>query len=363
MAKEFYERLGVEETASAEEIKSAYRKLAKQHHPDLNEGDEAAAQKFKEINEAYQVLSDDEKRRQYDTFGNADNMGGYGGGFEGFGGFSDIFENIFGGGMRARPDNGPRKGRDIRVNVKLAFEEAAFGVQREMIILSRTEECGECGGSGAKKGTQRKTCPACHGTGQVRMQQQTMFGSFVNVQPCGTCEGEGTVVEEPCLACKGKGVALTQRTINVNIPAGIDDGQVITMRGEGNAGKRGGPSGDLQIYVNVKPHKLFERLGYDLYIDLTIDMVQAALGDEIEVPTLDGKVRYKVAEGTQPGTVFRLKSKGIKHVNSNRTGDLYVRAAVEVPRKLDGRQKKLLKEFAGASKKMKNEFKKPKDAF
>lgn len=370
MAKDYYETLGVGRDASADEIKSAYRKLAKKYHPDLNKGDEGAAQKFKEVNEAYQVLSDDQKRRQYDTFGTADgNAGGFGGqggfgGFEGFGGFGDIFDNIFGGGMRSRPANGPQRGSDIRVNMRLSFEDAAHGIKHD-ITITRLEQCDECSGTGAAKGTERRTCPTCNGTGQERVQQQTMFGSFVNVQPCRTCGGEGTIVDTPCEKCKGKGTIQRQRTITVNIPAGIDNGQILTMRGEGNAGKRGGSAGDLQIVVSVKPHKLFERLGNDLYLDMSITMMQAALGDEVEVPTLDGKVRYKIDAGTQPGTVFRLKNKGIQYLNSNRVGDLYVRANVQIPKKLNERQKKILREFEDKirTKDKETSFTKPNDAF
>ncbi len=374
MAKDLYETLGVEKSASAEEIKSAYRKLAKQYHPDMNKGDDAAAHKFKEINEAYQVLSDDKKRQQYDTFGNADmNMGGGGGGFSGFGGFgdesfsgfggfSDIFDNLFGGGMRSSAQTGPQKGQGIRVNMKINFEEAAAGAKKTMSI-NRTEKCETCGGTGAKDGTERKTCTACGGSGKQKTQQQTMFGSFVNYQTCSTCGGEGSVVDSPCDTCKGSGTAAKQRSITVDIPAGIDNGQVITMRGAGNAGRMGGPAGDLQIYITVRPHKLFERLGYDLYIDLSVNMVQAALGAEIQVPTLDGKVKYKINEGTQPGTVFRLKGKGIKHLNSSRVGDLYIRANIEIPKRLNDKQKKMLQDFADKTKLNKNEFSKPKDAF
>lgn len=371
MAKDFYETLGVEKTASADEIKSAYRKLAKKHHPDMNEGNEEAAKKFKEINEAYQVLSDDEKRKQYDTFGSADMNGqggfsGFGGfgnqGFEGFGGFSDIFENIFSGGMRSRQPNGPQKGQDIRVNMKISFEEAAAGVKKE-INLTRTERCDVCGGSGAQPGSEKRTCPTCGGTGRERVQQQTMFGNFMSEQTCATCGGEGQIIDKPCEKCKGTGSENRQKTIAVNVPAGIDNGQVITMRGEGNAGRRGGPSGDLRIYITVKPHKLFERVGYDLYLDLAINIIQATLGEEVEVPTLNGKVRYKIPEGTQPGTVFRLKNKGIQHLNSSRMGDLYVRANVEVPKKLNEKQKKILRDFQDKAKLGSNTFTKPKDAF
>lgn len=370
MAKDYYETLGVDKSASADEIKSAYRKLAKQYHPDMNKGDEAAAQKFKEVNEAYQVLSDDQKRQQYDTYGNADfnGAGGFGqggfGGFEGFGGFGDIFENIFGGGGMHQQPNGPQRGSDIRVNMRISFEQAAEGVKQE-ITISRLEKCDTCSGTGAKPGTDRRTCPTCNGTGQQRVQQQTMFGNFVNVQTCPTCGGEGTIVDSPCEDCKGKGTRQKQRTIMINVPAGIDNGQVLTMRGEGNAGKRGGPAGDLQIVISVKPHKLFERLGYDLYLDMNVSMMQAALGAEIEVPVLDGKVRYKVEAGTQPGTVFRLKGKGIKYLNGNRTGDLYVRANVQIPKKLSEKQKKVLRDFEDKVKAKDRdvEFSKPKDAF
>ncbi|MEF9989291.1 MAG: molecular chaperone DnaJ [Christensenellaceae bacterium] len=368
MANDFYETLGVDKGASAEEIKSAYRKLAKKYHPDLNKDDDTAAHKFKEINEAYQVLSDDQKRQQYDTYGSADPQGfggggAYsGGGFEGFGGFGDIFDNIFGGGMRGQQTNGPQQGSDIRVNIRIEFEQAAFGVKQE-ITVTRTEKCDECGGSGAKKGTQKRTCPTCNGTGQQRVQQNTMFGSFASVQPCHTCNGEGSIIDTPCEKCKGKGTMQKQRSISVNIPAGIDSGQVMTMRGEGNAGKKGGSNGDLLIYVTVKPHRLFERLGYDLYLDMDISMLQATLGDEIEVPTLDGKVRYKVAEGTQPGTVFRMKGKGIKNLNSSKTGDLYVRANVQIPKKLTEKQKKVLREFEERTKNKEVEFQKPRETF
>ncbi len=369
MAKDFYETLGVEKSASAEEVKSAYRKMAKQYHPDLNKGNDEAAHKFKEVNEAYQVLSDDQKRQQYDTFGHENYTnggggggGGYsgGGGFSGFGGFSDIFENIFSGGMRGHSHNGPRKGQDLRVQLRITFEEAAFGVKKD-ITLNRTESCDVCEGTGAKAGTQRRTCPTCHGTGQEQVQQNTMFGSFVNVQTCRTCGGEGSMADSPCDNCKGKGTVTKQRTISINVPSGIDDDQVLSMRGEGNAGKKGGPPGDLQIHVSVKPHKIFLRQGYDLYLDLTVSIVQATLGDEIEVPTLDGKVRYKLSEGTQPGMVFRLKGKGIKHLSGNRTGDLYVRTKVEVPKRLNEKQKKILRDFGDKIKSPKNEFTKPKD--
>ncbi len=362
--KDYYETLGVGKDASGDEIKSAYRKLAKQYHPDLNKGDEDAAHKFKEVNEAYQVLSDDTKRQQYDTYGNADFDGGFGGGqgFSGFGGFGDIFDNIFGGGMRAQNPNAPQKGADIRVNVRLEFEDAAFGKKQE-ITINRTEKCDECDGEGTAKGSSKKTCPTCNGTGQQRVQQQTMFGTFANVTTCRTCGGEGKIIEKPCEKCKGKGNISVQRTLNVNIPAGINSEQIITMRGEGNAGRNGGPSGDIMFYITVKPHKMFERHNYDLYLDMKISMLQAVVGATIEVPTLDETVRYKIPEGTQPATVFRLKGKGIKHVNANRYGDLYIRANVEIPKKLTEKQKRILKDFEEKSKESKNEFYKPKELF
>lgn len=370
MAKDFYEVLGVDKGATSDQIKSAYRKLAKKYHPDLNKDNEEAAQKFKEVNEAYQVLGDDQKRQQYDTYGSAafdgSAGGGFngGGGFGGFDGFGDIFDSFFGGGGRAqRAYNGPQKGANMRINLKIDFEEAAFGCKKE-IQLTRHETCDECGGSGAEKGTQRKTCPRCNGTGQIKTQQNTILGSFMNVQTCPQCGGEGTVVEKPCPKCRGKGSVPKTRKLAINIPAGIDDGQVLTMRGEGECGKKGGAYGDLLIYITVKPHKLFEREGYDLYMDMTISMMQAALGDEVEIPTLDGKkVRYKIEEGTQPGTVFRLKGKGIKNLNREKYGDLYVRAKVEIPKKLSEKQRKALRECEKEFKKEKNIFTKIKDVF
>ena len=367
MSKDYYETLGVDKGASAAEIKSAYRKLAKKYHPDLNKDDASAAQKFKEINEAYQVLSDDQKRQQYDTFGadafNGAGAGGaYQGGFDGFGGFSDIFDSFFGGGARRKNYNGPQRGADMRINLRIDFEEAAFGCKKE-IQIPRHEPCKECGGTGAAKGTSRVTCPQCGGTGQIRTQQNTILGSFTNVSTCPQCGGEGTIVQTPCTACKGKGTNQVSRKIAVNIPAGIDDGQILTMRGEGECGKKGGEYGDLQIYISVKPHKLFVREGYDLYMDMSVSMTQAALGEEVEIPALDGAIRYKIPEGTQPDTVFRLKGKGIKNLNRERYGDLFVRAKVEIPKKLNEKQKKLLTELAKTMKTEKNAFTKIRGRF
>ncbi len=372
MSKDYYEALGVDKSSTPEQIKSAYRKLAKQYHPDLNEGNEQAAQKFKEINEAYQVLSDDKKRAQYDQFGSSafdgspggGFQGGFSGGFDGFEGFSDIFESFFGGGGSARQQQrasgGPQRGADVRVNLRIEFEEAAFGCKKE-IQLARHETCDECGGSGAAKGAGRKTCPQCNGSGQVRTQQQTLFGNFMNISTCPRCGGEGSIIEEPCFKCKGAGKVPNSRKLLVNIPAGIDEGQVLTMRGEGEAGRRNGGYGDLLIYITVKPHRLFTRHGTDLYVDMSVTMGQAAMGADVEIPTLDGKsVRYKITEGTQPGTVFRLKGKGIKQVNRDKYGDLYIKVNVDVPRRLTDKQKRALMDFESEVKGEKNVFTKSK---
>lgn len=376
MAKDYYETLGVDKSASADEIKSAYRKLAKKYHPDVNSGNEEAAQKFKEVNEAYQVLSDDQKRKQYDTFGNADSTGGFGGfgggtggfsgfggfdstGFEGFSGFSDIFENFFGGSMRSRSATGPQRGSNIRVRLKLTFEEAAFGTSKE-IKITRKEECAACKGKGTKDGSERRTCPTCNGTGEERVQQNTIFGSMVNVQTCHQCNGEGSIADNPCDKCNGNGYVSKTQTLSVKIPAGIDSGQVLTVQREGNIGKRGGSTGDLLVEISVKPHKLFERVGNDLLLDLKINMIDATLGEEVEVPTLKEKVRYKIPEGTQSGTVFKLKGQGIKYLNNSRFGDLYVKVIVDIPKHVNDKQKKLLSEFASKAKLVKNEFSKPK---
>ena len=351
--KDYYATLGVDKSASSDEIKKAYRQLAKKYHPDMNKDDESAAQKFKEVNEAYQVLSDDKKRAQYDQFGSAAFDGsaggaGYGGGFggfEGFGGFGDIFDSFFGGGRTAQR-NGPMRGGDVDVSVKISFEEAAFGVKRD-ISISRQENCETCGGSGAKPGSSTKTCPTCGGSGQIRRQQQSLFGSVMNVTTCPTCHGEGHIVEDPCDHCRGTGRVLRTRTISVNIPAGIDDGQIITLTGQGDAGQKGCPSGDVHVYITVKPHKTFKRDGVNLYMDMPLSFGQAALGCELEVPTLDGKVKYTIPSGTQPGTVFRLRDKGIKYLRQDRHGDLYVKMNVVVPRKLTERQKELILEMEG----------------
>ncbi|HAU5098281.1 TPA: molecular chaperone DnaJ [Clostridioides difficile] len=349
--RDYYEVLGISKGAEVQEIKKAYRKLAMKYHPDRNPGDKEAEEKFKEINEAYEVLSDDTKRKTYDQFGH-DGLNGQGGfGGQGFGGFEDMFGDIFGdmfggsfGGGRTRR-RGPQRGADIRQSVTISFEEAAFG-KKMSIKVNRSEECEECNGTGAKPGTSKKTCSTCNGTGQVRTVQRTPFGNIASSRPCSTCNGTGEVIESPCSKCHGTGNTRKVKTIEVDIPAGIDDGQMIKLSGQGEVGEKGAPRGDLYIVVNVKSHPLFTRDGNDIYFEMPITFVQATLGDEIEVPTLDGKVKYSVPEGTQTGTVFRLKEKGIPRIRGNSRGDQYVKVVVEIPKKLNDKQKELLREFA-----------------
>jgi molecular chaperone DnaJ len=354
--RDYYEVLGVDKNASDAEIKKAYRKLAKQYHPDVNPDDKEAEAKFKEINEAYEVLSDSKKRNQYDRFGHAgfdpnggfSGFGGFGdfGDFD-FGGIGDIFETFFGGtgfGRTSRSRNVPQKGADLKYSTEISFEEAAFGVKKE-ILVNRMENCSDCSGSGARPGTSPSTCVHCNGTGQIQFKQSTPFGQFVNVKTCDVCRGEGKVITNPCPSCNGKGRVRRKTKIEVNIPAGIDDGQTISLRGEGEPGFRGGPTGDLYITVRVRPHSIFTRQGNDVICDMPITFVQAALGSELEVPTLDGKVKYTIPEGTQTGAIFRLRGKGIPYIRGSGRGDQYVKVNVEVPKKLDEKQKALLREF------------------
>ncbi|HBI91602.1 MAG TPA: molecular chaperone DnaJ [Terrisporobacter glycolicus] len=354
--RDYYDVLGVGKSADATEIKKAYRKLAMKYHPDKNPGDKEAEEKFKEINEAYEVLSDETKRNNYDQFGhegvNGQGFGGAGGfGGQGFGGFDDIFGDIFGdmfgggfGGGRPRR-RGPERGADIRQRINISFEEAAFG-KKVQVKINRSEECDECHGSGAKPGTSKKTCPTCNGSGQVQSVQRTPFGNIASTRTCATCNGEGEVIDSPCSKCHGKGSIRKTKTIEVDIPAGIDEGQMIKLSGQGELGTRGGPRGDLYIEVSVNVHQLFTREGYDVYLEMPITFAQATLGDEIQVPTLDGKVQYQVPEGTQTGTVFRLKGKGIPKLRSNVRGDQYVKVTVEIPKKLNDKQKELVRQFA-----------------
>ena len=352
--KDYYATLGLEKGASDDEIKKAFRKLAIKYHPDKNQGDKEAESKFKEINEAYQVLSDPEKKATYDRYGTVDFDGsGFGaGGFGGFdfsemGGFGDIFESFFGGGGGGRRRNGPQRGSDLEYTVSLTFEEAVFGVERE-ISIDRSENCDTCKGSGAKEGTSKKTCPTCNGQGQVRVQRQTPLGSFVSTSTCSNCNGTGSVIEEPCTSCHGRGHVRKTRKIKVNIPAGVDTGNVMPLRGQGNHGTNNGTPGDLYIKINVAPSKKFVRKGNDIYIDANISMGKAALGTEITVATVDGDVKYTIPAGTQSGTLFRLKGKGVPRVNSSGRGDQYVKVIVDIPKNLNEKQKDALKAFMEA---------------
>lgn len=374
--RDYYEVLGVDRNANDAELKKAYRNLAKKYHPDVNPGDKAAEAKFKEANEAYEVLSDSQKRGRYDQFGHAGtdpNGFGGGGGFSSdfdFGGIGDIFETFFGGsgfGGRSKTRRGPQKGADIKYSMDISFEEAAFGIERE-INVSKMEVCSKCTGSGAKPGSNVTTCSHCNGTGQVQIKQNTPFGQFINTKICDACKGEGKIITEPCPACNGKGRLRSTKKIKIDIPAGIDDGQTISLRGGGDPGLKGGPNGDLYVNIRVKSHPLFSRQGNNVVCDVPITFTQAALGAELEVPTLDGKVKYTVPEGTQTGSVFRLKGKGIPYLRGNGRGDQYVKVTIEVPKKLNDKQKALLREFAEISgdeshEQRKGFFDKMKDAF
>ena len=353
--RDYYEVLGLQKGASDEEIKKAFRKMAMKYHPDRNPDDKEAEEKFKEVNEAYGVLSDPDKKSKYDRFGHAGvdpsaGFGGGAGGFGGFGGFEDIFEMFTGGGGfggfggQQRRNNGPRKGADLQKAISITFEEAAFGCKKE-IEISKFVKCGTCNGEGTKPGTSKKTCPVCNGSGQVTSVQRTPFGQFQSVTQCGNCGGTGQVNESPCDDCKGTGKVRKSVKIAVNIPAGVDNESVIPIRGEGEPGTNGGPNGDLYIVLSVKPHKMFKRNGSDLYLEIPISFDQAALGADITVPTLEGKVSYKVPAGTQPGTTFRLKGKGVRNVRTDKMGDLYVKVNLEVPTKLNHKQKKAIEEM------------------
>lgn len=354
--RDYYEVLGLQKGASDDEIKKAFRKMAMKFHPDKNPGDKKAEEQFKQVNEAYSVLSDPDKKGKYDRFGHAGvdpnaGFGGAGGGFGGFGagGFEDIFDmfgGMFGGGGGARRRrNGPMKGNDLQKAMTITFEEAAFGTKKE-IQLSKYVECKTCKGSGAKPGTSKKSCSQCGGSGEVHTMQKTPFGTFQSSSPCPDCNGTGQINEQPCHDCGGTGKVRKTVTISVDIPAGVDNDSVISIKGQGEPGSNGGPNGDLYVVLSVKEHKLFERKGQDLWLEIPIAFDQAALGDEITVPTLEGKVSYKIPAGTQPNTVFRLKNKGIKSVRSSRKGDLYVRVGLEVPTKLSGKQKKAIQNMA-----------------
>jgi len=374
--RDYYEVLGLDKGADEQSIKKAYRKMAMKYHPDKNPGDKQAEENFKELNEAYEVLGDANKRARYDQFGHAGVNGNGQGGFEGFsgggfGGFDDIFGDIFdmfgGGFSNGRKKSGPQKGSDLKYELSISFDEAAFGVEKE-ISISRHEKCGECHGSGATPGTSQKNCSKCNGSGEVRYAQRTPLGQFVNVKTCDVCHGEGSITENPCKECKGTGKILKNKKIDIKIPAGVDTGSVIPLRGEGEPGLKGGPSGDLYIVVRVRPHEIFQRDGNDILCEIPITFVQATLGDELVVPSLDGRIKYKIPEGTQSGTVFRIKAKGIPNLKGYGRGDLYVKVVVEIPKKLNDKQKELLTKFADISgedihQQRKTFFGKVKDVF
>ncbi len=355
--RDYYEVLGVSKTASDDEIKKAYRSMAKKYHPDVNPGDKTAEEKFKEANEAYAILSDADKRAAYDSYGHAafdgtgaqNGAGGFGGGFD-FGDIGDIFGSFFGGGFgggsSAQRRNAPMRGDDIGIRITLTFEEAVFGVKRE-ISYNRVQKCSDCSGSGAEKGTQAETCSACGGSGQRRVTQRIGGMAFQSTTTCNTCGGSGKIIKNPCQNCRGTGYIKVTKRLDVNIPAGIDDGGRVALRGQGNDGRNGGPAGDLIIIVSVKPSNVYEREGSNIYCNVPVSVTDATLGAEIEVPTLEGREKFTVPEGTQPDTSFTLRGKGVPYVgNPTRRGDLIFTVKIEIPQKLNSKQKELLRQFA-----------------
>ena len=353
--RDYYEVLDIQKGASEDEIKKAYKKLARKYHPDMNPGDKEAEEKFKEVNEANEVLSDPEKKARYDQFGFAGvdpnygagaGGGAYGGGFD-FGDLGDIFGSFFGGGFggQRRNPNAPQRGESIRASVSISFTEAAFGCEKS-VTIERSEQCPTCKGSGCAPGTTPEICPDCHGSGTVQTRRQTPMGVFASNGPCRKCGGTGRLIHQPCSDCRGSGAVRKRRTIKVNIPAGIDHGQTISLRGQGGAGKNGGPAGDLLITVMVQPHEIFRRDGVDVFCEAPITFTQAVLGAELEIPTIDGKVKYSIPEGTQTGTVFRLKGKGVPVLNGRGRGDQYVTVVIETPRSLNKEQKEALRRFS-----------------
>ena len=386
--RDYYEVLGIGKNATDAEIKSAYRKLAKKYHPDLNPGNKEAEEKFKEVNEANDVLSDPQKRQRYDQFGhagvdpnyaaaNGGGAGGFGGGFGGVD-LGDIFGDIFGGGFgggfggfgggsSTHTANVPRKGHDIQASVILTFEEAAHGCSKK-ITINRQDTCPDCGGTGAAKGTSPETCPDCGGRGYVVTQQRTPFGVMQSQQPCSHCGGRGTIIRNPCKTCRGTGKTAARKSLEINIPAGIDDDQNIALRGQGDAGSNGGPAGDVIVHVTVKADPMFERDGYDVTIHVPITFSQAVLGDDVEVPTVDGRIVQHIPEGTQSGTKFRLRGQGIQYLNGRGRGDQYVIVDVEIPKKVTRAQREALKAFEDSMKednyeKRKGFFKNLRDRF
>ena len=386
--RDYYEVLGIGKNATDAEIKSAYRKLAKKYHPDLNPGDKEAEEKFKEVNEANDVLSDPQKRQRYDQFGfagvdpnyaaaNGGGAGGFGGGFGGVD-LGDIFGDIFGGGFgggfsgfgggsSTRTANVPRKGHDIQASVILTCADAAHGGSKK-ITINRQDTCPDCGGTGAAKGTSPETCPDCGGRGYVVTQQRTPFGVMQSQQPCSHCGGRGTIIRNPCKTCRGTGKTAARKSLEINIPAGIDDDQNIALRGQGDAGSNGGPAGDVIVHVTVKADPMFERDGYDVTIHVPITFSQAVLGDDVEVPTVDGRIVQHIPEGTQSGTKFRLRGQGIQYLNGRGRGDQYVIVDVEIPKKVTRAQREALKAFEDSMKednyeKRKGFFKNLRDRF
>lgn len=357
--RDYYEVLGVKKGVSDDELKKAYRRLAKQNHPDLHPGDKDAEARFKEINEAYEVLSDKEKRAKYDQFGFAGvdpNFGAGAGGAGGFGGFDmgDIFGSFFGGGGfggfgggfggGGQSKTGPSKGANVRASLSLTLEEAAFGCERD-VTISHVEACGDCKGTGCAPGTTPEVCPNCHGTGTVRMQQRTVLGVMSTTTVCPNCRGEGKIIHQPCKSCNGSGGVRRQKKVHVKVPAGIDNGQAISVRGQGDMGRNGGPAGDLIVGINVRPHAQLRRDGTSIYLDQDISFLQAALGAEIEIPSLDGRIKCTVPAGTQPGTTLRLRGKGVPDLNGRGRGDQFVTVRVQVPRNLNEEQKEALRRF------------------
>jgi molecular chaperone DnaJ len=356
MSKDYYNILGVSKNASSDDIKKAYRRLARQYHPDVNK-QAGAEEKFKEINEAFQVLSDDRKRTQYDQFGTAEGFGhsfegfdfgrgGPFGGFENFGDLGELFETFFGGAARTRHRSpGAEQGNDLSVEITITLEEAATGVERE-IEISHLTKCPKCAGSGAKTGTSAKKCTRCHGSGQIRQTQRTILGSFTQVGICPACQGSGEIISSPCDTCRGQGRVRERARLTVKIPSGIDNGYKLKITDKGDAGVRGGASGDVYVFIKVKRHPIFRRDGSDLYYKTNVSVTQATLGDEIEVPTIDGYLKMSIPKGTQPATTFRLKEKGMPHLYGRGHGDLYVLVEVQIPTNLSRKQEELLKEFA-----------------
>lgn len=358
--RDYYEVMGVAKGASDDEIKKAYRQLAKKYHPDLNPNNPEAEAKFKEVNEAYEVLSDKEKRARYDQFGHAGVDPNYGAG-AGYGGspfgqevdFGDIFNSVFGGfggfgGRRSSNPNAPRRGANVETSVTITLDEAVKGCKKT-ISYNAVMTCDECHGTGAQKGTSPKTCSVCGGRGQVTVNQRTPFGVVQTTRVCDACRGTGKVIETPCRTCAGNGRYKKNRKIEINIPAGVNQDQVLNVSGQGSSGTGGGAAGDVHVYVNIKPHPIFDRRGDDVWCELPLTYTQAALGAEVTVPTVDGKVSYSVHDGTQPGDVFKLKGKGIPHLNGRGRGDQYVKVTIDVPRNLSSKQKDLLRQFEESS--------------